>query len=237
MSRSLARRRGQRAVIAAVVAVAVLVPLGAHALTPTFPDVPADHAFFDEIEWMNDTGVTEGFPDGTFKPNQPVTRGSMSAFMQRLYDVQEDLSWNTGSSTFSGFAAGTWTDVPAAQGQVTVPDGVNANLVARFTAESSCAGGAEAPWCAMRIVFGTAGYDGPMNEMYPVVGDDYAFDAVETGGGSWEGHAFERFAYGNPGTTYYFKVQGQRVGATSMAVDDWSFAVETDLQPSDYIPF
>jgi len=219
-----------------VVVLALAVPIAAQALTPTFPDVPADHAFFDEIEWMNDTGITQGFPDGTFKPNQPVTRGSMSAFMQRLYDLQDDLSWNTGQYFGTFAAAPTWTDIPGAQATLTVPDGVHANIVARFTAESNCSGTPE-NWCSIRILMSSTGFDGPYQSMYPDSGDGYAFDGGETGGGSWEGNAMERYAYGQPGTTYYFKVQGTRLGAIGMTVDDWTFAAETDLQPSDYIPF
>jgi hypothetical protein len=50
----------------------------------TFSDVALDSTFFHEIEWMNDEGITTGFPGGLYKPNSPVTRGAMSAFMYRL---------------------------------------------------------------------------------------------------------------------------------------------------------
>lgn len=52
--------------------------------TPTFSDVPTSHQFYDEIEWMADVGVTTGFPDGTYRPTQPVSRQAMSAFLARL---------------------------------------------------------------------------------------------------------------------------------------------------------
>jgi hypothetical protein len=51
---------------------------------PTFSDVPEDHAFFGEIEWMAQSGVSTGFADGTFRPDQTVTRQAMAAFLQRL---------------------------------------------------------------------------------------------------------------------------------------------------------
>jgi hypothetical protein len=53
------------------------------ACTPTFPDVSAGHAFFDEICWMAQMGITTGFDDGRFRPASAVTRQSMSAFLYR----------------------------------------------------------------------------------------------------------------------------------------------------------
>jgi hypothetical protein len=225
------RRRLRRpALIAGGVVVGLLAPYVASAVTPTFPDVPVSHPFFDEIEWMNDTGVTTGFGDGTYRPNQSVTRGNMAAFMQRLYDVQDDMSWTYGTGVHT--AGATFADVPGAQVSVQVPDGVYANLTARFTAESECAGAAST-WCSVRILVSKDG--GGFVEMYPNTGDDAAFDAASDD--RWESHAIERLYFGDPGSTYTFKVQSTRVGSTEFYLDDWSLVAETDLQPSDYIPF
>jgi hypothetical protein len=51
---------------------------------PLFSDVSANHPFFAEIQWMAESGVSTGFPDGTFRPSAPVSRQAMSAFLQRL---------------------------------------------------------------------------------------------------------------------------------------------------------
>jgi hypothetical protein len=48
-----------------------------------FPDVPADHGFCTEIEWLVDEGITTGYDDGTFRPTTPVDRQSMAAFLYR----------------------------------------------------------------------------------------------------------------------------------------------------------
>jgi hypothetical protein len=50
----------------------------------TFNDVCGNNPFFNEIEWMSDEGISEGYTDGTYRPNDVVTRQSMSAFMYRL---------------------------------------------------------------------------------------------------------------------------------------------------------
>jgi CSLREA domain-containing protein len=55
-------------------------------VAPSFSDVSAGNPFFTEIEWMNEEGITTGFPGGLFKPAANVTRQSMSAFMFRLAD-------------------------------------------------------------------------------------------------------------------------------------------------------
>jgi len=42
--------------------------------TPSFTDVPTGAQFFHEIEWLAQTGITTGWPDGSFRPGNNVTR-------------------------------------------------------------------------------------------------------------------------------------------------------------------
>jgi hypothetical protein len=51
---------------------------------PTFSDVGTSHGFRTEIEWLASEEITGGFPDGTFRPGDVVTRGSMAAFLYRM---------------------------------------------------------------------------------------------------------------------------------------------------------
>ena len=51
---------------------------------PTFTDVPLDHPYFDAIEWAAVNGITTGYPDGTYRPDDLVTRGEMAVFLLRL---------------------------------------------------------------------------------------------------------------------------------------------------------
>jgi predicted outer membrane repeat protein len=55
--------------------------------TATFPDVPTSHPFFEEVEWLADSGVTGGFDDGTFRPGATVTRQAMAAFLYRYANL------------------------------------------------------------------------------------------------------------------------------------------------------
>jgi uncharacterized protein (DUF1800 family) len=54
-------------------------------MPPTrFPDVPASAYFFDAVSWMVHEGITTGYVDGTFKPNNVVNRGQLATFLWRL---------------------------------------------------------------------------------------------------------------------------------------------------------
>ena len=49
-----------------------------------FPDVPDDHTFHSDIDWLVDNGITTGYPNGNFGPEDNVTRGQMAAFLHRM---------------------------------------------------------------------------------------------------------------------------------------------------------
>ena len=51
--------------------------------TPSFKDVPLNHPYYKEIEWMKAQGITTGWSDGTFRPDSSVNRDSMAAFFYR----------------------------------------------------------------------------------------------------------------------------------------------------------
>jgi glucose/arabinose dehydrogenase len=68
---------------------------------PTFPDVPAGHPFFTEVEWLAAEGITVGFPDGTFRPGDATSRGAMAAYLFR----------SSGSPAFEDPETARFTDV------------------------------------------------------------------------------------------------------------------------------
>ena len=73
----------------------------------TFRDVPSGHAFCGAIEWLADQGITTGFPDGTFRPGQAVTREAVAAFLYRAMNSGPDPVCNGSGRRF--------TDVPAGE--------------------------------------------------------------------------------------------------------------------------
>ena len=54
-----------------------------------FTDVPTTHAFYTEISWLADQGITEGYDDGTFRPGTTVSRQAVAAFLYRYADVTD----------------------------------------------------------------------------------------------------------------------------------------------------
>ena len=52
-----------------------------------FEDVPEDHIFNEEIEWAAGQGIITGWPDGTFRPDEPVTRQAFAAMLKRYHDT------------------------------------------------------------------------------------------------------------------------------------------------------
>lgn len=50
----------------------------------SFRDVAASHPFAADISWLSQRGITTGWPDGTFRPQEPVTRAAFAAFLYRM---------------------------------------------------------------------------------------------------------------------------------------------------------
>ncbi len=92
---------------------------------PPFADVPTDHSFCGEIEWMEATEIAGGYADGRFHPTDAVSRQAMAAFVRRLVgavaplcvaapfnDVPTsnpfcgDIAWMVGTGIADGYADG-----------------------------------------------------------------------------------------------------------------------------------
>jgi hypothetical protein len=62
--------------------------------TATFSDVTENHWAYAEIEKALAKGYISGFPDSTFRPDQPVTREQFATVIKNLYDLDEELLAN-----------------------------------------------------------------------------------------------------------------------------------------------
>ena len=49
-----------------------------------FTDVATDHPFCGEVAWLEASGITTGYADGTYRPATPVRRDAMAAFLYRM---------------------------------------------------------------------------------------------------------------------------------------------------------
>jgi hypothetical protein len=111
----------------------------------------------------------------------------------------------------------TFTPIPNLAQTVTVPAGTQRRLLATFSGESVCTGGALPGWCSLRMLV-----DGV--QLAPAVGPDFAFDSTDDGSegsASFESHSIQRYsanlAAGPHTVTVEVSVQG---AATYFAVDD-----------------
>ena len=48
-----------------------------------FNDVQNGDAFYQEITWLKQQGITKGWSDGTYRPGEPIHRDAMAAFIHR----------------------------------------------------------------------------------------------------------------------------------------------------------
>ena len=144
---------------------------------------------------------------------QAVLTGLSGGYSDHQRFLNETNAWSTG--------AGAFVDVPGATTTITVPRGTRRAIDARFSAESQCTG--SGGWCSVRVLLIRP--NGTSIELNPRSGTDFAFDSA--GSDNWESHAIERTSSFLGAGTYRVKVQaGVVAGASSLRLDDWTFAVE-----------
>lgn len=68
---------------AAVMVATIAAPIPADAAAKSFKDIPKSHAYYKEITEMAKQGIISGYEDGTFKPNQQISRKHASALISR----------------------------------------------------------------------------------------------------------------------------------------------------------
>jgi PKD repeat protein len=76
-----------------------------HYIHATFPDVPVDYWAMHQILACVDAGIVKGYPDGTYRPEQAVTRDQIAVYISRAL-AGGDANVPTGPAT------ATFPDVP-----------------------------------------------------------------------------------------------------------------------------
>jgi len=71
---------------------------------PVFEDLPAGHWAKEVIEFMAAKDFLKGYPDGTCRPDNPVTRAEFAALLGRILGLQEV----EGEGAFSDVQPGDW---------------------------------------------------------------------------------------------------------------------------------
>lgn len=52
-----------------------------------YSDVEKGDWFYEPIKWATEVGLTNGYPDGTFKPNKVITRAEIMALLYKFKDL------------------------------------------------------------------------------------------------------------------------------------------------------
>lgn len=60
---------------------------------PVVVDDVTGHWFTPSVEWAREKGLIKNYPDGPFKPNQPITRAEACVMLERFYQLlwEDDL--------------------------------------------------------------------------------------------------------------------------------------------------
>ncbi|MBR2742397.1 MAG: S-layer homology domain-containing protein [Clostridia bacterium] len=74
-----------------------------------YSDVPSTYAYSSEVQFLSDIEVITGYPDGTFKPENTITRGEAAAVIFRTLAGKESAAQNyQGVTQFSDVSAEHW---------------------------------------------------------------------------------------------------------------------------------
>ncbi|MRR12610.1 S-layer homology domain-containing protein, partial [bacterium] len=82
------KRKFSLGVAALAFVFSTLVSGSAHAATGCFPDTNG-HWAETFVCWMKDSGITAGYGDGTFRPENSITRAETSVFLKKVADLQD----------------------------------------------------------------------------------------------------------------------------------------------------
>ena len=69
------------------------VPITASALTTnstTFSDVNQSSWYYDDLNKLSTLGIVNGYPDGTFKPENTLTRGEFIKMLTMVAEIWSD---------------------------------------------------------------------------------------------------------------------------------------------------
>ncbi|MBE7019127.1 MAG: S-layer homology domain-containing protein [Ruminococcaceae bacterium] len=104
---------------------ACLMILSTPIFAATFSDVPTTHDRYQAIDMLSGMDIINGFPDGTFKPDEAVTRAQMAALITRMFNLGSSA---VAAEPFSDVTVSYWaaSDIVSAKNRGIIngfPDG------------------------------------------------------------------------------------------------------------------
>ncbi len=112
LSLSLSLLAPLSASVSAQTPVPAQVPAPTPAPSTSFRDVPADYWAYEYISGLARFSVISGFPDGTFQPNEPVTRAQFAAILNQAFMSAQPFQVPNGRLNATQPATPPFADVP-----------------------------------------------------------------------------------------------------------------------------
>ena len=95
-----------RAMFVTVLGRAGGVDAGSYESANSFTDVPAGQYYTGYVAWAADKGITLGYPDGSFRPENTITREEMCVLLSRFCKLRTiTLNADTSAPAFSDSAS------------------------------------------------------------------------------------------------------------------------------------
>lgn len=98
--------RNLKKVLALVVAVAMLASMGLVASAANYSDVASNASYADAVNLLSNLGIIQGYEDGTFKPDNTVTRAEAATMIVRMLNLDDEVE--QGETNFTDVAADSW---------------------------------------------------------------------------------------------------------------------------------
>ncbi len=112
--------RNLKKVLALVLAVAMFASMAMVASAASYSDVASTATYADAVNLLSNLGIITGYEDGTFKPENTVTRAEAATMMVRMLGLSDDVV--KGDTIFTDVDANHW-----ASGYINVA--VNAGII------------------------------------------------------------------------------------------------------------
>jgi hypothetical protein len=73
----------------------------------SFDDIK-DHWAREEIQKMIDMGLLKGYPDGTFRPNNSISRAEYGTILARIIELEKQKKLTVGDNQFTDVISNSW---------------------------------------------------------------------------------------------------------------------------------
>lgn len=102
--------RNLKKVLALVLVFALMLSTVVVASAASFPDVDATYQYSEAVDLLASLNILGGYEDGTFKPENNITRAEFSKVLYVVFNGMDDVSGSMfkGTSAFKDVARDAW---------------------------------------------------------------------------------------------------------------------------------